>query len=139
MSKTDPFAVLGLDPRRDLTDDDVRSAWRRIAAAAHPDRDDGGSPERYAAAAAAYATLRTPYGRGEALADLVDSPGASASRPRRFAHWLRAAPAGSWRFPARLALATALCALAFLAAGWSPGAIALFVGAATWLVVSLKR
>ena len=28
----------------DLTDDDVRAAWRRIAAATHPDRDDGGDP-----------------------------------------------------------------------------------------------
>lgn len=76
--EADPFAALGLPARADITDDDVRSAWRRIAAATHPDRDDGGSPDRFAAAAAAYATLRTPFGRGEALADLADqaaSPG----------------------------------------------------------------
>lgn len=138
MSETDPFAVLGLDPRPDLTDDDVRSAWRRIAAAAHPDRDDGGSPDRYAAAAAAYATLRTSDGRGEALADLAERTSRAAPRSHWLAGRLRAAPAGSWHFPARLAIAAAVCALAFWAAGWSPGTIALFTGAATWLIFSLR-
>jgi hypothetical protein len=66
----DPFSALGLPARADLTDDDVRSAWRRIAAATHPDRADGGDPGRFALAAAAYTTLRTRSGRGEALADL---------------------------------------------------------------------
>lgn len=55
-----PFGVLGLPTRADLTDDEVRAAWRRIAAATHPDRPDGGDPPTFAAAAAAYATLRTP-------------------------------------------------------------------------------
>jgi hypothetical protein len=75
----DPFLALGLPPQAGLTDDDVRAAWRRIAAATHPDRDDGGDPARFGAAAAAYAQLRTGYGRGEALAGL-DS---RASRDRR--------------------------------------------------------
>jgi hypothetical protein len=66
----DPFAVLGLPALAELTDDDVRAAWRRIAAATHPDREDGGDPARFGAAAAAYALLRTSWGRGEALADL---------------------------------------------------------------------
>lgn len=66
----DPFAVLGLPARGDLTDEDVRAAWRRIAAASHPDLEDGGDPARFSAAAAAYDTLRTPFGRGEARADL---------------------------------------------------------------------
>jgi curved DNA-binding protein CbpA len=48
----------------------VRAAWRRIAAATHPDREDGGDPARFGAAAAAYVVLRTGFGRGEALADL---------------------------------------------------------------------
>jgi curved DNA-binding protein CbpA len=68
--RQDPFALLGLPAGPGLTDDDVRSAWRRVAAATHPDRADGGDPERFAAAAAAYTALRTPFGRGEALADL---------------------------------------------------------------------
>ena len=56
----------------------MRAAWRRIAAATHPDREDGGDPARFGAAAAAYVLLRTSFGRGEALADLADGAG----RPR---------------------------------------------------------
>ncbi len=70
MVQDDPFAVLGLPALAELTDEDVRAAWRRIAAATHPDREDGGDPARFGAAAAAYAVLRTSFGRGEALADL---------------------------------------------------------------------
>ena len=66
----DPFAVLGLPALPGLSDDDVQAAWRRIAAATHPDREDGGDPARFGAAAAAYAELRTGFGRGEVLADL---------------------------------------------------------------------
>jgi curved DNA-binding protein CbpA len=66
----DPFAELGLPAFAELTNDDVRAAWRRIAAATHPDREDGGDPARFGAAAAAYVLLKTPFGRGEALADL---------------------------------------------------------------------
>jgi curved DNA-binding protein CbpA len=88
----DPFAVLGLPARAGLTDEDVRAAWRRIAAATHPDREDGGDPDRFGPAAAAYVTLRTSFGRGEALADLTEAgPGHRARRPqRRGAH--RAGP-----------------------------------------------
>lgn len=67
----DPFVLLGLPASPDLSDDDVRAAWRRLAAATHPDRADGGDPARFAAAAAAYTVLRTRSGRGEALADLT--------------------------------------------------------------------
>jgi hypothetical protein len=67
----DRFRALGLLPGPDLTDDDVRAAWHRIAAATHPDRADGGDPAAFAAAAAAYTDLRTPFGRSEALADLA--------------------------------------------------------------------
>jgi hypothetical protein len=76
----DPFALLSLPPRPGLTDEEVRSAWRRVAAATHPDRPDGGDPARFGAAAAAYVLLRTSYERGEALAEL----GASPVRP-----WIR--------------------------------------------------
>ena len=75
--EADPFTVLGLPARPEVGDDEVRAAWRRIAAATHPDRADGGDPARFAAAAAAYTTLRTRSGRGEALADLA------ARRPGR--------------------------------------------------------
>ena len=78
-----PFSALGLPARPDLTDDDIRAAWRRIAANTHPDRADGGDPARFAAAAAAYTELRTRYGRGEAYADLTtrNSP-VPRNRPR---------------------------------------------------------
>ena len=65
-----PFDALGLPARPDLTDEQVRAAWRAIAAATHPDRRDGGDVARYTAATAAYAVLRTPWGRSEAFADL---------------------------------------------------------------------
>ena len=68
----DPFAALGLPARPDLTDEQVRAAWRAIAAATHPDRPDGGDLAAYTAASAAYAELRTPWGRSEAYADLTD-------------------------------------------------------------------
>jgi curved DNA-binding protein CbpA len=67
-----PFAALGLPERPDLDDEAVRAAWRAIAAATHPDRADGGDLARYTQASAAYAELRTPWGRGEAYADLAE-------------------------------------------------------------------
>ena len=80
-----PFAVLGLPARPDLTDEQVRAAWRAIAAATHPDRPDGGDPARYAAASAAYAVLRTAWGRSEAYADLTAQapPAVPPACPRR--------------------------------------------------------
>ena len=75
----DPFTALGLPARPGLTDDDIRAAWRRVAAATHPDRADGGDPARFAAAAAAYTELRTRSGRGEAYADLAARPGRQPS------------------------------------------------------------
>ena len=78
----DPFAALGLAADADLSDDDVRAAWRRLAAATHPDRADGGDPARFATAAAAYTLLRTRSGRGEALADLTAPAPHPAALPR---------------------------------------------------------
>ena len=107
--QADPFAVLGLPARPGLTDDEVRAAWRRIAAATHPDRADGGDAARFAAAAAAYTTLRTGFGRAEALADLDRAAGPRHGRPAwiaglrrlRSARAPRHSPAGpgprSWR------------------------------------------
>ena len=93
---SNPFEALGLPERPDLTDEDVRAAWRKVAAATHPDRPDGGDLARYTAASAAYAELRTPWGRSEAYADLAErtrtgrsprrsprSPATRSRRPRR--------------------------------------------------------
>ena len=66
-----PFDALGLPTRPDLTDEQVRAAWRAIATATHPDRADGGDVARYTAATGAYVTLPTPWGRSEAYADVA--------------------------------------------------------------------
>ena len=41
-----PFEVLGLPVRADLSDAQVRTAWRDIAARTHPDRPGGGDIDR---------------------------------------------------------------------------------------------
>ena len=67
-----PFEILGLPARRDLTDAQVDAAWRAIAVATHPDREDGGDLARYTQATAAFAELRVPWSRSEAYADQVE-------------------------------------------------------------------
>jgi hypothetical protein len=77
-----PFQALGLPERPDLDNETVRSAWRAIAAATHPDRPDGGDLARYTQASAAYAVLRDPWGRSEAYADLREGqPDTTPCRP----------------------------------------------------------
>src|SRR5271168_3362713 len=77
----DLFAALGLPARPDLSDEQVRAAWRAIAAATHPDRPDGGDLARYTQASAAYAELRAPWGRSEAYADLAERAGRTPGEP----------------------------------------------------------
>jgi curved DNA-binding protein CbpA len=137
-----PFRALGLNADPGLTDDDIRAAWHRIAAATHPDRADGGDPAAFRAAAAAYSELRTRYGRGEALADLRGRPAGRA--PGRVT-----ATAGNWAArvrggrPGRLALlilgAVAVSFLAVLTDGWRPASLALIVGSATWVLRGGRR
>jgi hypothetical protein len=88
-----PFTALGLPACPDLDDEQVREAWRAIAARTHPDRPDGGDLAAYTAAAAAYAQLRTSWGRGQALADLA------AEDPGDLAHLDAPAPGWSPRMP----------------------------------------
>lgn len=128
MSGPDPFTILGLAARPDLTDDDIRAAWRRIAAAVHPDRADGGDPARFSAAAAAYTTLRTLDGRREAYADLAAAPG-GWSRFRR-GRFRRGRPAV---LVLRTAVAAGVSAGALAVAGPQPASLALIAGAITWL------
>jgi hypothetical protein len=144
----DPFGVLGLPARPGLTDDDVRAAWRRVAAATHPDRADGGDPGRFAEAAAAYTELRTRYGRGEAYADLVAgtrqrSPaGAQAARSARPALGGLASRVARGR-PAvlalRLATAAGIVAVAFLVTGAQPAAAGLTAGVVTWFLLTARH
>ena len=138
--QADPFAVLGLPAAGGLTDDQVRAAWRRIAAATHPDRADGGDPAVFAAAAAAYTTLRTSFGRAEALADLARAGRSRGPGGAIAGWWWSRARRGR---PVRLALRVAAVAAAslgcVLAAGARPATPALITGALTWLVLTARH
>ena len=139
-SREDPFAALALPAAPGLTDDEVRSAWRRIASATHPDRADGGDPGRFAAAAAAYTSLRTQFGRAEALAE---------NRLPEARHGPGGAVAGRWWSrvrrgrPVRLTLRAVAAAAAslgcVLAAGAHPATPALITGVLTWLVLTARH
>ncbi len=149
---TSPFAALGLPARPDLTDEQVRAAWRAVAAATHPDRADGGDPARYAAASAAYAVLRTGWGRSEAHADLMAQapptvrPSARVLRrpPRR--RRLRAAallPARlrhgrPLRLMARLLAAVLLGVIAARSGAGGPAAAGVVTGLGFWLVLTMR-
>jgi hypothetical protein len=160
---TDPFAALGLPVRNDLTNEQVRAAWRHIAAATHPDRTDGGDIARYTAAASAYATLRTDWGRSEAYADQVEAgcgsagartaplpvvgddademparPGAAAARLARASLLLPARIARGR--PLRLALrgiaAAVMSAVVVRLIGGQPAGPAVVTGIITWFVLT---
>jgi hypothetical protein len=125
-----PFAVLGLDPGPEPSDDDARAAFVRIAAATHPDRTDGGDPARYAASSDAYAQLKTGFGRGEATADL-------AARARGPARPLRHVRAGRpWFLLVRVLLVVLVWCVCVSVAGWQPATLAIGTGALTWLALT---
>jgi hypothetical protein len=155
-----PFDALGLPTRPDLTDEQVRAAWRTIAAATHPDRPGGGNVARYTEATTAYAVLRTPWGRSEAFADVtagaddtsplpaVGADGSSASsapsRPAKPGDLIAAVV----QLPARIrhgrplrlairALAATLLSLAVLQLiPGQPAAPALVTGLITWFLLT---
>ena len=143
----DPFRALGLQPRPGLTDDEVHAAWRRTASATHPDREDGGDPQRFADAAAAYTALRTRFGRGEVLADLQAGRGVATGSERRRVPdlpagrhlWARVRAGRPARLALRILLAAAAGAAAVAAAGPHPAAPALVTGVATWLVLTARH
>jgi len=147
-----PFAALGLPATAGITDADVRAAWRDLAAATHPDRGDGGNPAAYAAAAYAYAQLRTAWGRAEALADLaaraptgIPPPGpATRHGPARAAwHAVALLPARVRRGrPARLAIRTvtaiAVAVLTVMVIPGTPSAPAVVAGCALWWALTAR-
>jgi curved DNA-binding protein CbpA len=164
-----PFAALGLPERPDLDDETVRAAWRHIAAATHPDRADGGDLARYTQASAAYAELRTPWGRSEAYADLTEQarrggrfgddedepdteplpavPGETLLRPVASRQLLSAVT----RFPSRIrcgrpfrlltraAIAAGLCLAVLALVPGTPAVPADVVGLITWFVLTARR
>ena len=154
---TNPFEALGLPTRPDLTDEQVRAAWRAIATATHPDRADGGDVARYTAATAAYVTLRTPWGRSEAYADVAAARHDTAPLPV-----VAAGPAGdtpparpgelfaafTWLLPARIrygrpgrllirgAVAALLCLGVLAVVGGQPVAPPLVMALISWFLVT---
>jgi hypothetical protein len=144
----DPFLALGLTARAGLSDEEVRAAWRRIAAATHPDLDDGGDPARFGAAAAAYALLRTADERREALADLASGPArvtAARAGPAGLPRHRRRAPAraaravvraGGVRLLWRVVAAGTASGAVVIVAGWSPGTVGVLIGIGTWLAAA---
>jgi hypothetical protein len=147
-----PFAVLGLPATADISDARVRAAWREIAAATHPDRGDGGDPAEYATAAAAYAQLRTAWGRTEALADLAEqlpagipSPEPAVRASLAWAAWQAAALLPSrvrHGRPGRLAIRSAAAAggavLAVTLIPGTPSAPAVAAGCALWWALTIR-
>ena len=149
-----PFTVLGLPTDPDVSDEQVRAAWRAIAAATHPDRPDGGNVPRYTAAENAYAQLRTDWGRSEAYADLTaDLPSAvtPASGPPQAWSELHASllgiavllPARIWHGrPRHLAFRAVLTALLSLAVvnllPGQPSGPAVVTGLVTWFVLTAR-
>lgn len=144
-----PFAVLRLPPSAGLSNEDVRAAWRTIAAATHPDRDDGGDPARYAEAATAYARLRTKFDRDEALADLgagyipppdlEPGPGPAALTWRSARILWRRIRYGR---PRRIAARAGAAAVVAYAGTWivpgTPAEAALIGAAATWFTLTSR-
>jgi hypothetical protein len=145
-----PFEALGLPVSMDLSDAQVRAAWRAVAADTHPDRP-GGDIADYTAAANAYAQLRTAWGRSEAYADLAGTraPGPSPARPS--ARWrggpiwrdLRLVPARirhgrPLRLLARAAVAGLLSLLVLTLIPGQAAGPAVITGLVTWFVFSAR-
>jgi hypothetical protein len=153
MTTPDPFTALGLPARPDLSDEQVRAAWRQVATATHPDRPDGGDPAQYTEASAAYALLRTPWGRSEAYADLTATPPLTGQvvPPARIAarpgldRWRAAAllPARVWhgrpvRLVVRIVAAVVLAVLAIHTGAGTPAIAGVVTGVCVWLVLTVR-
>ncbi len=88
--RSDPFEVLGLEPRFELDAAAIDAAWMRRLRAAHPDRAGGGEEHSEVARSAASlnearSTLREPLARGEALlARRGHVPGDASALPPSF-------------------------------------------------------
>jgi hypothetical protein len=144
-----PFTALRLPAGPSLTDEQVRAAWRATAAQTHPDRADGGNPAAYASAQAAYAQLRTPWGRSEALADLdLDPRGPAPAAPApgpgtALLHAARVLPARIYhgrpgRLAVRAGIAIAAGATAFQVVPGTASAPAVAAGCALWWLLTAR-
>lgn len=78
----DPFDTLGLDPRFDLSGDELRRAWRRRSVDAHPDRAGGEDEARRRSAELneARRRLEDPESRADALLLRLGGPAREAEK-----------------------------------------------------------
>jgi hypothetical protein len=144
----DPFTVLGLPADPALADEQVRAAWRAIATATHPDRPGGGDPARYAGAQAAYAILRTPWGRSEAYADLMAQAPPAARPPGRLPAWRVLRPVAllparirhgrPLRLLLRVLAAVLLAVVTVHAQAGGPATAAMVTGLGVWLALTAR-
>ena len=122
-----------------------------IAAATHPDRADGGDLARYTQASAAYDELRTPWGRSEAYADLIEQLPDTTPLPPVPPGWHRRPPLTIrplLQLPARIrhgrplrlairAITAAMLSLVVLdLIPGQPAAPALVIGLITWFALT---
>jgi hypothetical protein len=155
---TNPFDALGLPVGPDLTDEQVRAAWRAIATTTHPDRADGGDVARYTAATAAYVMLRSAWGRSEAYADVTAAaddtsplpvvPGTGAMPVEPGAGPRDVVAAYTWQLPGRIrygrplrlvvrgAVAALLCLGVLALIPGDPAAPPLVAALITWFAVT---
>lgn len=144
-----PFAALGLPASSGLDDEQVRRAWRETAAATHPDQPGGGNPAAYTAASAAYAQLRTAWGRAEALADLASGAGipppAAPDPVPAFTTWhvvvllpARIRHGRPGRLAVRSLIATATAMLAVTVIPGTASAPAVVAGCALWWALTAR-
>ncbi|MDB9924776.1 J domain-containing protein [bacterium] len=83
MADEDPYFVLGLDPRADLTDGEIKKAYRKKALVLHPDKRKDSEREvaqrEFDALQKAYDILLDPAAR-KALEDLAKARAATRAR-----------------------------------------------------------
>ena len=143
---SNPFDALGLPTRPDLTDEQVRDAWRKIAA--------GGDLARYTQASAAYAQIRDPWARSEAYADMMEGqpdttplppvpPSFETDRPPPGYRPLLLLPERIWHgHPLRLALRAIIAAvLSLVVLALIPGSAAApadVFGVGLWFVLTAR-
>ena len=72
MRRSEAFQLLGVEPRFDLSQRDLRAAWMRRAAAAHPDA--AGAVDESARVNDAMRVLSDPIQRAQALLELRGAP-----------------------------------------------------------------
>lgn len=72
MRRSEAFQILGVEPRFDLSQRDLRAAWMRRAAAAHPDA--AGAVDESARVNDAMRVLSDPIQRAQALLELRGAP-----------------------------------------------------------------